>query len=36
LLTVLAHELGRDHQDPQAVMAATLPLGVRRFLGSGH
>ena len=40
LLTVLAHELGHvrglghDHQDPQAVMAPTLPVGVRRFFGS--
>ena len=37
LLTVLAHELGHvrglghDHQDPQAVMSPTLPLGVRRL-----
>ena len=37
LLTVLAHELGHvrglghDHQDPQAVMSPTLPIGVRRF-----
>ena len=37
LLSVLAHELGHvrglghDHQDPQAVMSPTLPLGVRRL-----